>query len=163
MSTGPKFFQTRMGQRFYEVDVPAAVKALNRLADAVAQRQSVQAPVVSPKEAGQPLSDVFSEEAERLRKLGDEEWDRGNKKMAEAYHEQARRVRVQPRPEDARDRQIERLTAALRLVVAIADYPQKNPGETVILAPKTREQIAKALSNRKTAAEEFSDVEEGDF
>jgi hypothetical protein len=47
----------------------------------------------------------------------------------------------------------------------IADYPERNPGETVILAPKTRAQINKALcmSMKKTAAEVFSDVEEGDF
>lgn len=33
--TGPKFFQTRMGTRFFEIDVPAAIKAVVRLAEAV--------------------------------------------------------------------------------------------------------------------------------
>jgi hypothetical protein len=122
MSVGPKFFQTRMGQRFYEVDVPNAVKALNRLADAVAQRQSPPAPSVQPSD-GKTLAQVFNED------------------------------------------EVAQLRAALRLVQAIADYPERNPGETVILAPKTRAQINKALcmSMKKTAAEVFSDVEEGDF
>jgi hypothetical protein len=42
-----------------------------------------------------------------------------------------------------------RLRAALRLIECIADYPAANPGETVILAPKTREQINNALRESK--------------
>lgn len=30
---GPEFFQTRMGQKFYEYDVPRLAEALERLAD----------------------------------------------------------------------------------------------------------------------------------
>lgn len=48
---------------------------------------------------------------------------------------------------------------ALRLVVAIADYPAKNPGETVVLASKTRAQINKVLFSKNPHEE----VEEGDF
>ena len=33
MSNGPEFFQTRMGQSFYEVMVPRLVKALERIAE----------------------------------------------------------------------------------------------------------------------------------
>ncbi len=32
---GPEFFQTQMGRKFYEADVPALIKAINRLADAI--------------------------------------------------------------------------------------------------------------------------------
>lgn len=32
--SGLQFFQTRMGVRFFEKDVPALIKAINRLADA---------------------------------------------------------------------------------------------------------------------------------
>ena len=31
--TGPQFFETRMGRIFYERDVPALVKALERIGD----------------------------------------------------------------------------------------------------------------------------------
>lgn len=30
---GPEFFQTRMGQKFYEADVPRIVKSLERIAE----------------------------------------------------------------------------------------------------------------------------------
>ena len=33
--SGPEFFQTRMGQKFYEADVPRMIKALERIADAL--------------------------------------------------------------------------------------------------------------------------------
>lgn len=33
--TAPKFFQTRMGVRFFEVEVPSAIKAVNRVAAAI--------------------------------------------------------------------------------------------------------------------------------
>lgn len=32
---GPDFFQTGMGRKFYEADVPELIKAINRLAAAV--------------------------------------------------------------------------------------------------------------------------------
>ena len=32
---GPEFFQTRMGQKYYEHDIPALIEAVNRLADAI--------------------------------------------------------------------------------------------------------------------------------
>jgi len=35
---GPEFFQTVMGHRFYEGDVPRLVKALERIADALEKR-----------------------------------------------------------------------------------------------------------------------------
>ncbi len=35
MSTGTKFFQTVMGRKFYEADVPAIIRALNRIAGAL--------------------------------------------------------------------------------------------------------------------------------
>lgn len=34
-SNGPNFFQTRMGQKFYEADVPRIANALERIADAL--------------------------------------------------------------------------------------------------------------------------------
>lgn len=35
MSNGPDFFQTRMGVRFYEVEVPRIARSLERIADAL--------------------------------------------------------------------------------------------------------------------------------
>lgn len=35
MATGPEFFQTRMGMRFFEVEVPRIVSALERIAAAM--------------------------------------------------------------------------------------------------------------------------------
>ena len=32
---GPDFFQTRMGQKFYNRDIPAIINTLNRIADAL--------------------------------------------------------------------------------------------------------------------------------
>jgi len=96
--SGPEFFQTRMGMRFFEMEVPRAIRAIERLADAIAQRQSHHASGVIQEPGPPPESDI------------------------------------------------DRMRRALKLVVAIADYPNENPGETVILAPKTREQINKALT-----------------
>jgi hypothetical protein len=96
---GPQFFQTRMGMRFFEVDVPNAVKAVVRVAEAIEKLR--QSPVVASVAPVVPRP--FIED--------------------EAY----------------------RLRAALRLIECIADYPDRNPGETVVLAPKTREQINNAL------------------
>jgi hypothetical protein len=36
MSNGPEFFQTRMGMRFFEAEVPRFLKAVERIADALA-------------------------------------------------------------------------------------------------------------------------------
>ena len=95
--SGPEFFQTRMGMRFFEMEVPRAIRAIERLADAVAQRQS------------QPVSGVIQEP-------------------------------VPPQESD-----VVKMRRALKLVVAIADYPNENPDEMIVLSPKTREQINKAL------------------
>ena len=38
---GPEFFQTRMGQKFFEGDIPALIAAINRLADAVEKSNSL--------------------------------------------------------------------------------------------------------------------------
>ena len=35
MGNGPEFFQTIMGKKFYEADVPRALRALERIADAL--------------------------------------------------------------------------------------------------------------------------------
>lgn len=35
MSEGPQLFETRMGQKFYNRDVPDLLKALERIADAL--------------------------------------------------------------------------------------------------------------------------------
>lgn len=35
MSNGPEFFQTRMGVRFYEADVPRIARSMERIADAL--------------------------------------------------------------------------------------------------------------------------------
>lgn len=38
MSNGPEFFQTVMGHKFYEADVPRVAKALERIASALEKR-----------------------------------------------------------------------------------------------------------------------------
>lgn len=38
---GPEFFQTGMGRKFYEADVPELIKAINRLAAAVEKSNSL--------------------------------------------------------------------------------------------------------------------------
>lgn len=48
---GPEFFQTRMGQRFYEVDVPRIVSALERIAEAL-----------KPGQTTPPLVDTLAEQ-----------------------------------------------------------------------------------------------------
>lgn len=39
MSNGPKFFQTMMGKKFYEADVPRLVRVLERIAKALEQQE----------------------------------------------------------------------------------------------------------------------------
>lgn len=53
MSTGPSFFQTPMGRAFFERDVPALVKNLGRIADALEQlvaRLPPPSPAPAPEE-----------------------------------------------------------------------------------------------------------------
>ncbi len=49
MSTGPQFFQTRMGTRFYEADVPRIATALERIAAALEAR-TPRAPETIPEQ-----------------------------------------------------------------------------------------------------------------
>lgn len=37
MSNGPEFFQTIMGRKFFDADVPRAIRALEQIADALEQ------------------------------------------------------------------------------------------------------------------------------
>ncbi len=73
------FFQTRMGQKFYEADVPRIAKALERIADAL-EAQNRSAPSVCPHCKEQPAThklDPFSGQAvcEPCHKALREEWD----------------------------------------------------------------------------------------
>jgi hypothetical protein len=43
-------------------------------------------------------------------------------------------------------RNVERLVHACLLILAIEENPEQNPTETVKLAPKTREQLARAVT-----------------
>ncbi len=38
---GPEFFQTRMGQKFFEADVPNMINAMNRLAKAIEEQNTL--------------------------------------------------------------------------------------------------------------------------
>lgn len=38
---GPDFHDTYMGRKFYESDIPALIKAINRLADAVEKSNAI--------------------------------------------------------------------------------------------------------------------------
>ena len=38
---GPEFFQTRMGQKFFEADVPNMIDAMNRLAKAIEEQNAL--------------------------------------------------------------------------------------------------------------------------
>ena len=38
---GPEFFQTQMGKKFYGADVPALIKVINRLADAIEKLNAI--------------------------------------------------------------------------------------------------------------------------
>jgi hypothetical protein len=51
MTAGPEFFQTIMGKRFYEGDVPRAIRALERIADALEKTASIQQAAVQKQEA----------------------------------------------------------------------------------------------------------------
>ncbi len=50
---GPEFFQTGMGRKFYEADVPELINAINRLAAAVEKSNSLaedgKKDIASPK------------------------------------------------------------------------------------------------------------------
>jgi hypothetical protein len=48
---GPQFFETRMGQRFYEHTMPEVAKQLARIADALENIASRQPPETRPAEA----------------------------------------------------------------------------------------------------------------
>ncbi len=39
--SGPQFFQTGIGRKFYEADIPAILKAMNRIADALEAKQTI--------------------------------------------------------------------------------------------------------------------------
>ena len=49
MGNGPEFFQTIMGRKFYEADVPRALKALERIADAL-ERIAAEEPESTPEQ-----------------------------------------------------------------------------------------------------------------
>ena len=49
--SGPSFFQTIMGRKFFEGDVPALVKNLGRIADAL---ETIAARLPEPKAADTP-------------------------------------------------------------------------------------------------------------
>jgi len=38
---GPEFFQTGMGRKFYEADVPKLIEAINRLATAIEKQNAL--------------------------------------------------------------------------------------------------------------------------
>lgn len=40
MSNGPRFFETRMGVRFFEIEVPKLIKVLERIATALEARNA---------------------------------------------------------------------------------------------------------------------------
>ena len=44
---GPEFFQTRMGQKFFEGDIPRMIDAINRLAEAVEENNRLQKEVIA--------------------------------------------------------------------------------------------------------------------
>ncbi len=41
---GPEFFQTRMGQKFYQVDVPRLINALETIATKLPEKKTPQSP-----------------------------------------------------------------------------------------------------------------------
>lgn len=50
---GPEFFQTLMGRKFYEHDVPELVRQLKRIADALEAAQTGSTATVVPKKASE--------------------------------------------------------------------------------------------------------------
>ncbi len=38
---GPQFFETQMGHKFYNVQLPALTKAINRLAEAIEKQNNI--------------------------------------------------------------------------------------------------------------------------
>jgi hypothetical protein len=55
MSTGPQFFQTRMGTRFYEADVPRIANALERIAAALEARTPREPETIPEQKTGESL------------------------------------------------------------------------------------------------------------
>jgi hypothetical protein len=54
MGNGPEFFQTIMGRKFYEADVPRALKALERIAAALERIAAEEYPVEVEEEESTP-------------------------------------------------------------------------------------------------------------
>ena len=53
MSNGPEFFQTRMGMRFYEVDVPNLIEQMKRMADSLDRATKLKA--LEPSQPHEPV------------------------------------------------------------------------------------------------------------
>lgn len=129
--SGPEFFQTKMGHAFFERDVPAIRKALDRIADAL----SVSCDSAIRERSRDELVAMCEMQSDTI----------GNIRAA-----------LNLSPDTGAALVIERAFAltdvlrALRLVVAIADNPEDNPGARVDLDPKADEQVRAAL--RKVGA-----------
>lgn len=52
---GPEFFQTGMGRKFYESDVPRIAKALERIATALEARNKKEADEQNRKQEAEPV------------------------------------------------------------------------------------------------------------